>query len=429
MKKHIVFVLLIVLSAIFIDKIIEPLSVLQNIFLIQEDLADYETFHLFKDYNQVNTNILQSTMYKSNTGALALPGKKGSNTNVRYYEVDGSINDFLNLKVLSGRFIWPEDYENKVNFIVIDEKSAVKFFLNTDCIGEKLTLNSKEYYICGVYKDDDSLLGTLSRTYRDDSSLVFVPIVKPSSSKEDDEDSVQSDDTQAFGVYTILFKIKPGYTFILNKGIENYFSQNLGKEIILKNLDFEVKNNVQKIKGLKFIMFSIIAIYIMVFIFKDMNKVIAKLKKDLKEQYLKQMLNNNKFLLIKKILIYGLSLSLVFYFYNKFKFQFIIDPDIIPSSLIDIEEIRTKMSNYIVKMNTTPNYATKFEALLKNGGTIINYLVIFIFIGFLFYFNLIIKYKSEIISFVKNLLNKVIDVNRIKSLIIKTPKSRRYRRD
>lgn len=423
MKRHIVFILMIILSMILAGKIIKELSVLQNMFLIQENLSDYDQFHLFEDYKKENTNILQSTMYKSSTGMLT--SKIGSNINVRYYEVDGNINDFLNLKILSGRFIWSEDYENRLNYIVIDEKSAIKFFLNSDCIGEKLTLNSKEYQICGVYKDDDSLLGTLSKTYRDDSSLVFIPIIKPYVPKDDEDFTAENQG--AFGVYTILFKIRPGYGFIINKGMENYFSQNMNKEIILRNLDFEARNNIQKVQGLKFIIFFIIALYIVNLIYKDINKVIDEIRTGLKRQYFKQTIINNKYLLIKKSLIYLLLLVAILYFYNKYKFQIIIDPDLIPSKLIDVDEIKTKVSNYIIKMNTTPNYATKFEALLKNGGAIINYLVIFIFIGFLFYFNIIVKNKKTIVSFIKNLLNRIIVIDDVKSLFEKTPKSRRNR--
>ena len=423
MKRHIIFILLLILSMLLAGKIVNQLSILQNIFLIQENLSNYDQFHLFEDYRNVNTNILQSTMYKSNAGMLT--NKIGSNIDVRYYEVDGNINEFLNLKILSGRFIWSEDYENRLNYIVIDEKSAVKFFLNSDCIGEKLMLNSKEYQICGVCKDDYSLLGTLSRTYRDDSSLVFIPIVKPYVPKDDED--FTDENQEAFGVYTILFKIRPGYGFIVNKGMENYFSQNMGKEVILRNLDFEVKNNIQKVHGIRFIIFLIAAIYIINLIYKNAKMFLDKMRLDLKNHYFKKMLENNKYLLIKKSLIYLLFLIVILYFYNKYRFQIIIDPDLIPSTLIDMNEIKTKLSNYIIKMNTTPNYATKFEALLKNGGAIINYLVIFIFIGFLFYFNIIVKNKETIASFIKDILNRIIDIDDVKSLTEKTPKSRRSR--
>ncbi len=425
MKRHIIFILLIILSTIVIGKITNPLSVLQSTFLIQENLSNYDEFQLFKDYKQVNNNILQSTMYKTNTGMLS--DKLGANLNVRYYEVDGTINDFLNLKIIKGRFIWPEDYDNKVNYIVIDEKCAIKFFLNSECIGEKIKLNNKEYLICGVYKEDNSMLGMLSRTYRDDSSLAFIPIEKPTSPK--DEDDTSSQNQKAFGSYTILYKIRPGYGFILNKGMENYFTQNMGKEVILKNMDYEVRNNIQKVSALKFIIFLVIAIYILIWLYRDFNKVLKKIKKDLEKNYTMQMIKNNKFFFISKLFIYSFVLFVLIYFYDKLKFQIIIDPDIIPSRLIDLNEIQAKLLNYIVKMNTIPNYATKFEAMVKNGGNIINYLVLFIFTSFLFYFNMVIKYKASILNYVKGLLNKIISIDDIKSLFKRTPKSRRYRHD
>ncbi|MCL2323350.1 MAG: ABC transporter permease [Oscillospiraceae bacterium] len=420
MKKHVILILFLILSVSIIQRITDPLSILQNIFLIEENLSNYDEFSLFKEYKNVNNNILQSTMYKTNTGFIT--NSLGSRIDVRYYEVDGNINDFLNLKVTRGRFIWPEDYENKVKYIVIDEKTAVKFFLNTNCTGEKIQLNNVEYTICGVYKEDNSLLGNLSRTYRDDSSLVFIPIQKPAQPIDQNDSNLNQD---TFGIYTILFKIKPGYGFILNKGMENYFSQNMGKEIILKNLDYEVKSNIQKVKALKFIIFLIVAIYILTLIYRDLKEILIKIKNDLKRNYLFKAIMNNKFFLIKKMLVYSLFIILAIYFYNKLKFQVVIDPDIIPSKLIDLNEIQTKFINYIVKMNTIPNYATKFEAMLKNGGNIINYLGIFIFIIFLFYFDLLTKNRVKIFEFIKNVIKKIIDVEDLKSLFAKTPKVRR----
>ncbi len=418
MKRHFIFITIIIICIFCMLNIESSLMVLKNKFLIKADLTNYDEFMIFKDYPLVNEDVLGSTMYKSNNGSLK--SKYTNPKDVRYYEVDGNIDEFLNLKLLKGRFIWSEDYENRVNYIVIDEKLAVYFFLNTDCIGEKVELDGKEYLICGVYEDDESILGKLSKTYRDDSSLVFIPIEKPSEPKDNSLSSEKTEVQRTFGEYIILFKIKAGYGFMMNKGMQNYFSQNIGKEVYLKNLDYEARKNIQKMDILKFAVFFIVALNMIIWLANDFKYAIEKINNDFKKYYLKKLIDNNMVFFIKKFILYSFCIILILYFYNKVKFEFIINPDLIPSRFINIDELKSKILNYIVSINTMPNYGTKFEALIKNGGAILNYLGILVFAGFLYYFNIVIN-KIKI----GDLFNKILDFFEKKFSIVKTPKLRR----
>lgn len=85
-------------------------------------------------------------------------------TNENYFEI-------YNHKLI-GKGFTKENIENKDKVAVIGSSLALKLFFNTDAVGKKITLDNETYKICGVFKESENIINSLSS---DGKQRIYIP--------------------------------------------------------------------------------------------------------------------------------------------------------------------------------------------------------------------------------------------------------------
>lgn len=107
-------------------------------------------------------------------------------TNENYFEI-------YNHKLI-GKGFTKVNIENKDKVAVISSSLALKLFFNTDAVGKTITLDNETYKICGVFKESENIINSLSS---DGKQRVYVPYTCYSEYKNC-EVNIISYDNQAF---------------------------------------------------------------------------------------------------------------------------------------------------------------------------------------------------------------------------------------
>lgn len=85
-------------------------------------------------------------------------------TNENYFEI-------YNHKLI-GKGFTKENIENKDKVAVIGSSLALKLFFNTYAVGKTITLDNETYKICGVFKESENIINSLSS---DGKQRVYIP--------------------------------------------------------------------------------------------------------------------------------------------------------------------------------------------------------------------------------------------------------------
>jgi len=364
---------------------------------IQNRLRSYDFFIIESDYKPVIKNIYFLRQYKQQSNIVDLSIYASSKTSIKYgrnemnvssFEVDPYYLRFKKIKMISGRFISEKDINQNSNNVVIQKSIAIQIFANRDCIGKKIYIGDTEYTIIGLYEQDTFFLDALSSTHH---HIVYVPL-KNQISKVDEKDNEAR----------ILIRPKPGSSVILENTIQTNIGKILSANATINNLDASSLGIIQKISLSKIFILVLFYYHNLKIIYANIRNDITKIKAQLEDAYFKEVLMRN----IKGIAVYAIVLAayvIVFLILCNFlKFDFFIDPNLIPKSLIDITEIKNSILRYYHKINTTPKIISCFSAFIVHAGNFSNIIIIILFVC---YCSIIKKQKElmqKILSIIKS---------------------------
>lgn len=83
-----------------------------------------------------------------------------------------SFAEITSLEIYRGAYFVRSEYDPLNRVAVISDILAVKLFDTDDCVGASFRIGADEYQVCGVFRQDDSLLGQISRNELD---TVYIP--------------------------------------------------------------------------------------------------------------------------------------------------------------------------------------------------------------------------------------------------------------
>lgn len=177
---------------------------------------------------------------------------------------------------LNGDSITEENIKNKDKVVVIGSDLALKLFFNADAVGKTITLNNQNYTVCGVFRENESIINSLSS---DGKQRVYIPYTCYSG-YEKCEVNIISYDNQANSV-----------PLIEQMDLSQYYSTNFSEKAkVIKNFEHIIY----------LILFVVLCILSLRLWYKICKKLIKDIKENLNENY---FLNSLKLILIKYVLL------------------------------------------------------------------------------------------------------------------------------
>ncbi len=361
MKKILILCTMILICFALLQLAGSSLGLCRDVVLLESGAASYaDQPKLINDFRDNNPDITDVSVYKMHKGMLSALAKYGKAVSV--YETDGSYKGIFDLTMLYGRFISNddiggeagEDVEN--DCIVLDKDTAVDFFATADCIGQKVRLDNKELTVIGVCQKRNTLLDIASSV---ENRAVYVPLGgMPGGSG---------------GASTIMIKTSNNMAGVLKGNIQRYFERASGARAGVEDIDLKARAGQQKIKLVYFITLLIAAVFIGKRLWKYCKKTYAAVKNELKDRYLKGAVCAHArgiaaLSLATSVFIAGICLGYIY-----LRPEIVIDPVLIPSRLINFEEIGVKVMNYIIASNNKTPVISYHRYLADNANTLINY--------------------------------------------------------
>lgn len=274
------------------------------------------TFNELNKLQQVNSKF-------EVTGYSEIPTEAESKFGVRIDKVKVVFTDekeinFYPKKIIEGAFFDALDLNKQSNQVVISESMANKFFKTTKVIGNTIKFMEKNYYITGVYQDENKSM--LYAMAQDEYERVYVPY------------STMNIEGQFVDVLTV--KVPKGND---EKYVYNELNKTLGDKVRSYKSDNYGYNKL--IASQTFNMFIFIAgilliIFIIIYVKNNILKLIKMIKEKAKELYFLQIIQAEyKHILLEssKILI---CIIMIFIVFNIIKFPLAIPEKYIPSDYI-----------------------------------------------------------------------------------------------
>lgn len=306
------------------------------------------------EYKESNKNILDACIYQRiPNNNLKTTGR--SVDKVTIYYSDETAPEFFSIKMLDGRFLWNKDIDRCLNYVVLDSKTAIDLFSTIECNGQSVKLSNKDYQVLGVYEAKKSLINELSAV---DYRACFVPLTF---------DGFTSD------TFNIMFRVKEGTSSIMQNNIEKFITDTFRTDISLKNIDLKFRLTEQKIVLVNFL----ILIMLLIGLYTKIKPVILKYYVSIKQQYSNyyplELLKKYKYKLAFFIVLLFLVSYVSIFIVRKINIEFVIDPSLIPSRLINIDELYQKLKAATIKNNTQLSISNVLSKSVDHAEKCINY--------------------------------------------------------
>lgn len=293
-------------------------------------------------------------------------------TNITVYETYGNYENMTNIKMLKGRFIWDTDIDQIKNYIVIDSILAQRLFASLDCIGKNIVLNNMEFIVCGVYKKNTSYISKLSSV---DDTIVYLPFGLLSG------DNINQYLNVSYSPHFAIasFKVKNGTAQMVINSIKNSFASYGGGINSIEDVDINIHTGIQKIKLLYFVMF-LIFLYLNYKIILYVIRIIKNnIQYGMKQYYFFEYILKVKKQYLLYLIFFILYIFIILYSIKFLSFNIAINPQLIPSSLINIKEIVQKFDTYFINSNNNKWVTCFLHFYIYYINNVLNYICIFTF--------------------------------------------------
>jgi len=353
-------ILISVLCFISIKYFDAKLSDLENIILV-EYTGSYTRWQqeLIENYVNMDRNINTFSICSDYLGSLKTP--RQSYNNVLICMIDEKYARFDKIKMVNGRFIWQRDIDEAHKYIVIEKGMATDLFSTIDCIGREVELNEHLFKVLGVYEKSDPFTSTISSV---SSNTVFIPY----------SFSDTSSGKNALERQVILFKVRDNISSVIQGAIQKNLEKILNISVSTENIDMKARQARQKVRFTYYIIACISIIYLLKWVIPIWRRIYMQFKNKINDSYFPQVLKENWFG-ICIFLIMIIVLATLFYLAIKsFKPDLIIDPELIPSRLINAKEISEKIGDYFIKINTEQFIVSPIHAFIIHANKLLTYL-------------------------------------------------------
>lgn len=313
-----------------------------------------EYINELNEYNEINDNILDTCMYQRIPNSNLKTTGRGVDKITIYYS-DESAPEFFNMKMLDGRFLWNKDIDRDLNYIVLDKETAIGLFATVKCAGQSVKLSNKDYQVLGVYETKKSLINELSAV---DYRACFVPLAFDGASS---------------GSFNVMFRVKEGSSVIMENNIEKFITDTFRTDVSLENIDLKYRLTEQKVV----LVSSFILIVLLIGLYNKIKPVILKyyigIKQEYSECYPLELMKRYKYKLAFLIILLCFISYVFIYVIGKINIEFVIDPSIIPSRLINIDELYQKLKAFAIENNTKPVISNVLSKSIEYASKCINY--------------------------------------------------------
>lgn len=294
-------------------------------------------------------------------------------TNENYFEIYG--------QKLNGNGITEENIKNKSRVAVISSSLALKLFFNTNAVGKSITLDDKNYTICGVIQENKNIINSISG---DGKQRIYIPYTCYSGYGNCNIDTIS---------YSNSASSAP---LIEQMALSQYHSTNLSEKANVIN-DFE-----HIIFLILFIVLCIIALNLW---YRICKKLIKDIKENLSENY---FLNSIKLIPIKYVLLIiaalGIPAALLAIFFLS-DFSIFIIPKYIPYD--NIFDVSYYISTFVENSNTVNSLAlTGNTYLLKLYSNTFN-IAFWLVIIFVLILSITVKIMFREIVSIRNCNSKI----------------------
>ncbi len=161
-------------------------------------------------------------------GRTSVTGKSGyTNASVNVYGTTGSYFDIMGMELAQGRVLKKADADNSSYVIVISYDTAIEFFGHSNVVGEKLSLDGKQFQVIGVLSSNES-------------AQTVTGVTSGNSSDEESQSVV----LEGYIPYTTLTRLGDGTLDITQFYVSSNNEESLDKtEIILEQIMLKRLNN------------------------------------------------------------------------------------------------------------------------------------------------------------------------------------------
>jgi hypothetical protein len=336
-----------IICFIILQMITVSLSPLRDRLIVQtESYLTSDIIHTLNEYKNADRNITGCTVYNTIASANISTFRENL-SGYTVYEVDGAYANFMNIKMIKGRFIFDSDVQNERRYAVIEKDTAVQLFSTVDCIGRALEINGEEYLVLGVYKREKTFASFISAI---DKNRIYIP----------------HSYAHTATVITTLVKTKPGLSAVLESKIGADFKNILGAPVVVENLGLRVEW-IYQLKALT----SFILLFLVFLRFRKawmwaVKSSYRKIRRDLEDYYFWEAMKLNIFGMALHAAVALAVAGILYYAASRLDFTILIPHETVPARLIDIQGFKTVLTDYIIKINTRQAVVSENHSLVKN---------------------------------------------------------------
>lgn len=324
--------------------------------LLLEFTCSADKLNLMNEVFSNNDNITGTSIYKRHAGqSIAAYGRKADNISV--YEIDESLRDFYNMKIMEGRFIWNTDSDRNLKYVVLDSKSAIDLFATLKCVGQSVRIFDADYMVAGVYDPKESLLSELSAV---EHGVCFIP---------SDFNNSSSDS------YIAMLRVREGSSFIMANTLKSIFKNTIDINVNIDNVDAKIRAAEQKITFVNMFILFLALIYLYKALKAFAKELAGNIKKGCSDFYPLQLIKIYRLKIIYAVVLLAIIMFIVFTIVRSM-FSIYINPSIIPERIINVREFYRKLKDFMINENTAPQIPSKITIVAGYVNSCINYLAI-----------------------------------------------------
>lgn len=283
---------------------------------------------------------------------------------------DSSFTLFSDISIIKGCFINEAASEKGLNCAVISESLAQKLFGTHDVLGNKFELFNEKYKIIGLYRGKKSIISFFSS---DGAERVYIPFKSHAAFK----DIIPK---------TIFIRCKEFET----KAFREEYVKSLFKtdERVYKINDYYNKSDLlTTLQSLFIFIIGLLAIMIIVRrLIKFYRSGFEHIKGCLEKAYIKEMLKNEKFFIIRYLLCSLGSIALIAIIFISIRFKVNIPVKYIPyDNILDWGFYMEKLEALIYDANSSAGYTPSYhEACLGSALILKSILLALSVVSFIF---------------------------------------------
>lgn len=336
---------------------ISSVSSYRNLLLMELTCATDELSSIKEAFGN-NDDITCTSIYKRHTGqSVSAYGRKTGSISV--YEADEALKNFLDIKLIEGRFIWNTDSEKKLKYIFLDSKSAIELFAAVQCVGQSVRLFDTDYVVAGVYDTKESLLSELSAV---EHGACFIPLSLSNNNNSRDS-------------YIAMLRVRESSSFIMVNTLKSYFKNTININVNIDNVDAKIRAAGQKVTFINMFILFLALIYLYKALKVMVSDLTVNIKKDSSDFYPMQLMRMHYLKIIYTVVLLAIMVLIVSIILRNV-FPIYINPSIIPERLINTGELYRKLKDFMINENTAPKILSEIAIAADYVNSYINYLMI-----------------------------------------------------